>query len=258
MPITLTIYLDLLFVIVFLGVPGLIIWLLVRRAIRRDSIRVLSPDEVAHRSEAEQDKHEAELHKPEEEWSLPPELNLPPPRPVRKGRLGIRMLRSLPSVLIITVVMGFLTFKEINWSHVPWKRFTFQAVLNFLQAPHWQRWMIGPSIVLVGWGIVGLYLLSGYFKRRKQQRFLRWGKPARAVVTDCKTSTQQGKNPTTWWTLQYQDAAGSLIQASLTGDNMPFGSKPGTVLAVLYDPDNPSRCIGYPVRGYEIVVPENS
>ncbi len=246
MPISLTIELDFLIAVVFIGVPGLIIWLLVRRAKRRGSIRVLSPDEVAHQREAEQ-------RKAEEGWSLRPELNLPTPRPVRRTHLGIRLLRSLRMVLLLMIMMyliyvpGFVFLHGGRPNSPP---VVFHAFLNYLHAPYWQGWMLWPSVIF--WGVAGLIVLVGYSRRRLQQKLLRWGKPACAVVTGCRGGDKGG----TIWTLQYRDAAGNLVETDLT--SVSRSNATGGVLTVLYDPDKPSRCITYPVWGYEIGIPENS
>ena len=244
---TLTIYLDVIFVILFIGVPALVIWLLVRRAIRRGSIKVLSHDEVAQKREAEQ-------REAEEGWSVPPELNLPTPRPVRRTHLGIRLLRSLRMVLLLAIMMyliyepGFVFLHGGRPSPPP---VVFHKFLNFLRAPYWQGWMLWPSVIF--WGVAGLIVLVGYSRGRKQQKLLRWGKPACAAITSYMAGGG-GRGRT--WTVQYRDAAGNLVKAYLA--NVPSRSKPGQVLTVLYDSDKPSRCITYPVWGYEIGVPENS
>ena len=249
MPITLTIYLDVLFVVVFLGVPALIIWLLVRRALRRGSIKVLSSDEVAHKREAGQ-------RKAEEGWSLPPELDLPTPRPVRREQLGIRMLRSFKRLLPVIAILGLFTIivmirrgiRPGTLLNAP--SVDFPAILNFLWPAHMPQWQLWPRIIFAGF--LGLIVLGGYFRRRKQRKLLRWGKPACAVVTGC----QGGAQGRTIWTLQYRDAGGNLVESELTTSSVR--SATGQVLTVLYDPDKPSRCITYPVGGYEIGIPENS
>ncbi|MGA2985017.1 MAG: DUF3592 domain-containing protein [Terriglobia bacterium] len=249
MPITLTIYLDVLFVVVFLGVPALLIWLLVRRAMRRGRIKILSSDEVAHKREAEQ-------RKAEEGWSLPPELDLPTPRPVRREQLGIRMLRSFKRLLPVIAILGLFTIivmirrgiRPGTLLNAP--SVDFPAILNFLWPAHMPEWQLWPRIIFVGF--VGVIVLSGYFRRKKQRKLLRWGKPACAVVTGCSGGDKGG----TIWTLQYRDATGNLVETDLT--SWSSRNATGQVLTVLYDPDKPSRCITYPVGGYEIGVPENS
>jgi hypothetical protein len=199
---------------------------------------------------------EAEQRKAEEGWSPPAELNLLTPRPVRRAHLGIRLLGNLPTVLLLTIFMVFIyTFGFIIPHGMPGGRpqdlpsFIFHGFLDFLQAPQWQGWMLWPSVIFGG--LTGLIVLSGYFTRRKQQKLLRWGNPARAVVSSWSTSRG---NYT--WTLQYHDAAGNTVNTSL--DNRRSKPEMGQVLTVLYDPDKPSRFTTYPVAGYEIGMPENS
>jgi hypothetical protein len=252
---TLPVAVAIISLVIFIAIPGLIIWLVVR-AVRRGSIRFLKPDEI----EARQSKREAELHKAEEEWSLPPELNLPPPRPIRKTHLGMRLLGSLWLLPFLIIMMYFIYtfgFVFLHGGRPTPLPVTFHAFLDFLRAPYWQGWMLWPSVIF--WGSAGLIVFGAHSGRRKQQskqqKLLRWGKPACAAITSVMAG---GQHSSTIWTLQYRDAAGNLVKASLTRPNMPIGSKRGPVLTVLYDPDNPSLCIGYPVWGYEIRVPEIS
>lgn len=227
MPIPLTLYLNVLFVIVFLGVPALIIWLLVRRAIQRGSIKVLSAGEVAH-------QHEAAQRKAEEAWSLPPELNLSPPRPIQRVQLSIRLWRSLQRLLPAIVILGLFTMIVIVRRGIRLETllkttpFDSHAFLDFLwpaQMPAWQLW---PRIIFAGFA--GVFILFGYFRRKKQRKLLRWGKPACAVVTSCQGCDQDR----TIWTLQYRDAAGNLLHTNMTVNSRKNAT--GPVLTVLYDP----------------------
>lgn len=241
--------LALLSLVVFLGVPSLTIWLVVRATRRPPSAEAVRIVEQSRKAEAEL------VRKAGEDWSPPPELNLPAPRPIRRAHLGIRLLGSLPTVFLLTIFMVFIyTFGFIIPHGMPGGRpqelpsFIFHAFLDFLQAPQWQGWMLWPSVIFGG--LTGLIVLSGYFTRRKQQKLLRWGNPARAVVSSWSTSRG---NYT--WTLQYHDAAGNTVNTSL--DNRRSKPEMGQVLTVLYDPDKPQRFITYPVARYEIRVAEN-
>jgi hypothetical protein len=192
-----------------------------------------------------------QVRKAEEDWSLPPELNLPTPRPVKSAPLGTRLSRSLPRILfllVLAIVVYTFGFLYTHVTHARWPQdlpsFIFRGFLDFLHAPQWQRWMLWPSIIFAG--LAGLSALPGYFKRREEQRLLRWGMPARAVVTSATMGVKQGSR----WNFEYHDAAGNLVKSFLIRSSMP---QPGQdVLTVLYDPDKPQQFITYPVARYEI------
>ena len=172
-----------------------------------------SPEQFLHANEqlaAEQ------VSKAMEEWRLPPELNLPMPRPVRSGHLGTRLLQSIPFILFL-VFIAFLTWRT--------------------------TWRLWPSAI-----VGGVFVLIGYFTHRKELRLLKWGKPARAVVTSV---TMGGGGGTGSWNLEFNDAAGNLINGSLSRGSPPKNP----VLTVLYDADKPHEFIPYPVARYEIAVP---
>ena len=112
--------------------------------------------------------------------------------------------------------------------------------------------MLWPSAIF--WGIAGLSALPRHFKRRKEKKLLRWGKPARAVVTGVFHHQGGPKSSgSTESKLEYQDDAGNLVKGYV---NRKLSQN--QVLTVLYDPDKPSRFTTYPVAGYEISIPENS
>ncbi|MFZ0957271.1 MAG: hypothetical protein WAN60_13065 [Candidatus Sulfotelmatobacter sp.] len=160
-----------------------------------------------------------QMSKAVNEWRLPPELNLPAPRPVTSGRLGTRLRRSIPFLLLL-MFLGLIT---------------------------WQTtWRLWPSAVLGS-----LFLLIGYFTHKKEQNLLKWGKPARAVVTSFSMGGAGGGGA---WQLEYHDAAGNLIKGSVSRGSPPKNP----VLTVLYDPDKPHRFTPYPVARYQIVAPESS
>ncbi len=154
-----------------------------------------------------------QLNKAVEEWRVPPELNLPAPRPIRSGRFGKRLQRSIPFILLLTF-LGLIT---------------------------WQTtWRLWPSTV-----VGGFFLLIAYFTHRKEYRLLKWGSPARAGVTSVSMGGASGGGS---WNLQYHDASGTLIKGSVSRGSPPKNP----VLTVLYDPAKPTKFIAYPVTRYEI------
>ncbi len=150
-----------------------------------------------------------QVRKAVEEWTVPSELTLPTPRPVKSGSLGRRLAVSLPFILLLAF-LGYITWGT--------------------------TWRLWPSAV------VGAFLLMiGSLTHRKELRLLKWGKPARAVVTSVTNGL---------WMLEYQDAAGELIKGSLSRGSPPRNP----VLTVLYDPDKPRQFIPYPVARYAIAI----
>jgi hypothetical protein len=193
-----------------------------------------------------------QVRKAEEEWSLPPELNVPTPRPVRSRPLGIRLLRGLPHLIFLMALAVLIYTGGYLWTHVTWPQnlpsFVFHGFLGFLQAPQWQEWMLWPSVVFAG--LAGLTSLPAHFQRRNERRLLKWGVPARAVVTAVSIGRRGN-----WWDCQYSDTAGNVIKTS-SRSSMPRRGQ--LVLTILYDPDKPHHFITYPVARYLIAGPQNS
>jgi hypothetical protein len=154
-----------------------------------------------------------QVSKAVQEWRLPPELNLPTPRPVRSGHLGSRLRRSIPFILFLLFI-AFLTWRT--------------------------TWGLWPSAI-----VGGLLLLIGSFTHQKEQRLLKWGKPARGVVTSVSMGGAAGGGS---WNLEYHDATGNLIKETVSRGSPPKSP----VLTVLYDPDKPHRFTPYPVARYQI------
>lgn len=218
---------------------------------------------IAEFTKAEEQLAAERVRKAAEEWNLPPELNLPTPRPVRSAPLATRLLRSLPRLLFLMVLAIFIYTIGFLYTHatrgardesVP--SFLFhvsqQMFSDFSHAPRWQPWMLWPSIIF--WGIAGLSALPGHFKRQKEKKLLRWGKPARAVVTDILHSPGgPHSSGSTRSKLEYHDDAGNPVKGIV--DRRLSRNQ---VLTVLYDPEKPSRFTTYPVARYVIGEPGSS
>jgi hypothetical protein len=177
------------------------------------------------------------------EWRLPSELDVPTPRSIRTVRLGRYLSRKLPQIISFLVIaigiygFAFLLFHGMSVLGM------FHAFLEFLKDPKWRGWMILPSAVC---GAIALrFVASGYARRRKEQRLLKWGTPARAVAT-----AQFWGRGVTFHEFEYLDAAGNLMRGRDQHARMPRGGK--EVMTVLYDPDRPSEFMSYPGTYYEI------
>lgn len=112
--------------------------------------------------------------------------------------------------------------------------------------------MLWPSVIFAG--IAGLSALPGHFKGRKEKKLLRWGKPARAVVTDILHSPGgPHSSGSTRSKLEYHDDAGNLVKGIVDRK-----LSQNQVLTILYDPEKPSRFTTYPVARYVIGEPGSS
>ena len=99
---------------VFICFMGLIIWGMVDANLRR----IRAGQSSAQLLKAAEQLAAERLRKDVEEWSLPPELNLPTPRRVRSAPLGARLLRSLPRIIFLTVLAIFIYAVAFLYTHV--------------------------------------------------------------------------------------------------------------------------------------------
>lgn len=183
-----------------------------------------------------------QLGKSFREWRLPSELNIPTPRSIKNAPLDDRLsriLRQIAAFLVVAIgIYGFLflLFHGVSVQGM------IHAFLGFLKTPEWHGWMILPSAICAG--IALHFVASGYTRRRKEQRLLKWGTPARAVAT---VTAWKGM---TWWEFEYSDAAGNLVRGRDMHARVPRGG--AEVMTILYDPDRPREFMSYPGTHYEI------
>jgi hypothetical protein len=109
-------------------------------------------------------------------------------------------------------------------------------------------WQSGPKpawlILAVPAGLI-LPVIVLFFMMKRQRWLLEEGVPARAVVT-AHTRTQHGK------LVHYEYAvSGGGPMKGKTG-LMSRSPEIGSVMTVLYDPDNPKKSVGYPMSLYKI------
>lgn len=185
-----------------------------------------------------------------QQWSPPKELMLPTPRPIKKVKwfAAARYLGNFGA--------NFLFFGFVG---VPIFGLVLFALSRAPGATIWTKWqrLVGPSpsdavsgLLLFLFAYMGLFLwwVYYYFLCRKVEWLLKWGKPARAVVTDARCHTGDPRSGRGWEAkVKYQDHAGNLVNGKVRRE-----LSEGQVLTVLYDPDKPSKIIDYPVAGYEI------
>lgn len=173
-----------------------------------------------------------------EGWSPPPELTIPTPRPVRLTLRGI-----LPRVCGAIFFLGFCLMVLFGFGATP-----FRTLWGALQDPVFFLLVVA---ILVA---VGVLIGVVFFKPSHEQKLLKWGKPARAVITEVRR-------------LPIRSAASYSVTFEFLDDarNPAKGSsdwflsetpKSGDVQTVLYDPDNPRRSTLYPARSYKIAEPK--
>jgi len=103
-------------------------------------------------------------------------------------------------------------------------------------APVWAPFLIGGVFAAVGLGMP--------LRVRRQRRLLEGGRPAPALVTRLRRwQTQGGTQYTVYY--QFPLPEGGIREARASGQTKPISE--GSVICVLYDPDNPSRSTLYPM-----------
>lgn len=108
----------------------------------------LSPQEFVA---AGQQKVAEQIHQAVDEWSLPPELSLPAPRPLRSGNLLLAWMPGA-SLLILMAILALITWNT--------------------------KLYVWPSVSLLAIGCV-----MRFCRHRNERRLLMYGEPARAVIT---------------------------------------------------------------------------
>jgi len=193
-----------------------------------------------------------ELGKSLDAWALPPELNTLAPRTVRKAPLGRRLLRAISRLVLFAlfavVAYGFgflIAHPSLTRSWDELDAYLSRAIYNFIFIPHWDPWMLWPSVVLAA--AVVIFALNRWLTGRREKRLLEWGIPARAVVVSHTMATKD--NPSRW-TLEYSDPTGKIIRSQVVRGSAPQQGQ--QVLTVLYDPNLPHRFMIYPSRRYVI------
>jgi hypothetical protein len=193
-----------------------------------------------------------ELDKALDEWTLPPELNSFAPRMVRKAPLGKRMLRAISRLMlfaffgVVAYGFGFLMAHEFlahSWQDL--HAYLSRAIYNFIFIPHWDPWMLWPSVIFTA--VVVVFAVNRWITGRAEKRLLEWGIPARAVIVSRTMATKD--NPSRW-TIEYSTPEGKLIRSQIMRGSL---QQPGQeVLTVLYDRNLPHRFMIYPSKRFMI------
>jgi type IV secretory pathway TrbD component len=176
------------------------------------------------------------------EWSPPPELTLPTPRPVRITwhRIFIRVCGA--------IIVSFLLF---FWF------FIGDAVYYAIARNPQERVMSLVAVaVFVAFGLLTGVVFKSFFWPSRESKLLRWGSPARAVITEVRT---HASNYSVSYSVafEFRDDAHTTARGSVDWF-LSWTPETGDVVTALYDPDNPKRCTLYPARSYRIAKPKLS
>ncbi len=188
-------------------------------------------------------------------WSPPKELLLPAPRPVKRKRVTtVRYVRVIGGSFFFIAGAALLGWVLFGLWREP------GATLGAKWVGFEEAW-VWLFLSLFMYPILFLLWLLSYFALRRDPWYLKWGKPARAVVTGVRSYIVRRKYTADrryQFSLQYQDDAGNLVKSmvDLPGPAQRF-SQNGD-LTILYDPDKPSKCTPYPVPRCEVGGPEGS
>jgi len=102
--------------------------------------------------------------------------------------------------------------------------------------PYWLPFLLGGFF-----GACGIWMP---FTVRRQRRLLEGGRPAPALVTRLrKWNTREGVQYTVYYQFSLPD--GGVTKGRASGQRKP--TPEGSVICVLYDPDNPRRSAPYPL-----------
>jgi hypothetical protein len=183
-------------------------------------------------------------------WSPPQELLLPAPRPVtgkkaaanRTTRIICISFFSIAAVALSGWLLIALLLAPGGTLNARWEWFNTTG-----QAGVW---------LFLSFLLYPIFLVSAVFSYRgilREQRLLELGKPARAVVTKVQPYIVRRGNYSNrcyGFSVEYWDDRGNPVKSEVFLTTPSFAEN--DVLTVLYHPDKPSKCIAYPVPGYEI------
>ena len=189
-------------------------------------------------------------------WSPPRELLLPIPRTVTGKKAATNRTTRIVCISFFSIaaaaLLGWLLLAlwlgpgatlSAKWD---WFNTTGQAgvwlFLSFLMYP----------TLLFG-------ALFAYRGTLQEQRLLELGKPARAVVTKVEpyiVRTRYRSSRCYGFSVEYRDEMDNPIKSVVYLATQSFSEN--DVLTVVYHPHQPSKCIAYPVPGYEVAEPKGS
>jgi phosphoglycerol transferase MdoB-like AlkP superfamily enzyme len=176
---------------------------------------------------------------------------LPTPRPVRRVSwlAAARDTGNRPDLIAALIpIFALFALPFVFWGNKIDIDKLPRAIVIILGAFAFCGFLV-PPVLLVVFPII---LLASHTAVRKAEWLLKWGKPARAVVTHVEYV--HSKSVGTWVsTFEYQDDAGNPVKGEANRKLILTD-----VLTVLYDPDKPTKAIVYPIGGFEMGEPGSS
>jgi hypothetical protein len=173
------------------------------------------------------------------EWSPPPELTLPTPRPVRIRAQGIFL--KVCGAIIVSFLLFFWFFIGDTF---------YEAIAR---NPQERVLSLVAVAIFVAFGVLTGGVFKFFFWPSRELKLLRLGSPARAVITEVRT--QPSKYDISYGvTFEFRDDAHNTTRGSVNWF-LSWTPETGDVVTALYDPNNPKRCTLYPARSYGIAVP---
>ena len=183
-------------------------------------------------------------------WSPPKELLAPTPRPVKGKQAAInRNVR----------IAGASFFSLAGAALLGWILFGLWRQPGGTLGAKWEGFEVTGQADVWLFLFVLIYIfilpgsLLGYFKMVRDQRCLKWGNPARAIVTGVQSRVIRKRYSAYMkyeFALEYQDDAGTLVKSKVASSTQRFSQN--EVVTVLYDPHKPSELRLPPAPGYEI------
>ena len=169
-------------------------------------------------------------------WSPPPELTLPTPRPVRITWQGI-FIRVCGAIIV-----SFLLFLWFFIGDTVYEAITRNPQERVLS-------LVAVALV-VGFGLLIGVVIKSFWPSMELQ-LLRRGRPARAIITEVRLYFTAYGGSSFRVTFEFQDEVHNAMKGSC-GWFLSWTPEIGDTVTVLFDPDDTKRCTLYPARSYAI------
>jgi hypothetical protein len=177
------------------------------------------------------------------EWSPAPELTLPTPRPVRITWRGI-FIRVCGAIIV--------SFLLCLWF------FIGDTVYEGIARNPQERVMSLVAVALVvGFGLLTGVVFKYFFWPSMEMQLLRMGSPARAVITEVRSSFTGYGGSSFRVTFEFRDEVHNAMKGSCDWF-LSWTPETGDIVTAIYDPDDTKRCTLYPARSYGITRPKTS
>jgi hypothetical protein len=177
------------------------------------------------------------------EWSPAPELALPTPRPVRITWQGI-FIRVCGAIIVSFLLFLWFFIGDMVYEGIA--RNPQERVLS----------LVAVALV-VGFGLLIGVVFKSFFWPSMERQLLRRGRPARAVITEVRSSFTGYGGSSFRVTFEFQDEVHNAMKGSCDWF-LSWTPEIGDIVTAIYDPDDTKRCTLYPARSYGITRPTTS